>query len=260
MTDNVYAVGSYGVLGSGELVRASRSYAILAPLSSQLSGKSYVILRSFIIPYHDLRLDYDFIDVRFPEKLSYGSSGGPGFKTSVSAVDSGMISSKPEWDRLRANYEVSFDYATISDIEEIEQFFYGMRGRAIGFRFKDWSDYQITHQNLAVGNGFTREYQIFKRYRSGAHFFDRMIKKPVRNSIEQLFLDDIELVEGTDFFVGHTTGILRFVTAPPSGSIARVTYMEFDVPVRFDSDEINIEAVDFNQYRVSGLPLIEVLV
>ena len=210
-------------------------------------------------PYVDLSLRYTFSENRFPDHISYGSSGGPGFRTSIFTVDSGVATAQAEWDRMRARYTVEFDFATGADIDEIEDFFYGMRGQAIGFRFKDWSDYQINKQVMAVGDGTTRSFQIFKRYESGGFHFDRIIKKPIRESIRGLTLDGEEQLLRHHYNINNTTGELIFDVAPPPGAIVEIEYLEFDVPVRFATDQLSVEAVEHDQYRAS-IDLIEVMI
>ena len=54
-------------------------------------------------------------------------------------------------------------------------------------------------------------------------------------------------------------GQIVFSTPPTNGSIIRIDYIEYDVPVRFDTDSLNVSYDDFRQLNMS-IPLIEVLV
>ena len=250
---------AYAALVNPASIPASASYAVHRNDVMIANSRGYAVLQTFYPPYEELNITFPFSENQFPVSLSYGSSGGPGFKTSVFTVDSGVARTNAEWDRLRARYTVDFDGVPYSDIQKVENFFYGMRGMAIGFRFKDWNDYQIVKQNVVVGDGVATQFQLFKRYRSGGQFFDRIITKPVRGSFDVLFLDGVEMVVNRDFFVNYSTGIISFVVAPPSGSVGNIDYCEFDVPVRFDTDELTVSAEDHNQYSISSLELIEIL-
>jgi uncharacterized protein (TIGR02217 family) len=208
-------------------------------------------------------IDYDFMEERFPDCISFGSSGGPGFSTNVVDFDSGIVSVNAEWDRLRARYDVSFDTTPPDEIKLVEDFFYTAKGKAIGFRFKDWNDYQIVGQNIGLGDGTTSVFQLFKRYQSGNTIYDRPIKKPLKVSSNgqdmQVTVDDvIQLMDG-EVYVNESLGLISFDVPPPLGAIVRVEYGEFDVPVRFDTDELEISFDEFRQLSLT-VPLIEILV
>lgn len=251
---------AYVVFSNPSLTTSVVTYAVGRYDNASRNSKGYVVMQTFYPPYEELDVKFPFSENQFPTSVSYGSSGGPGFKTSIFTVDSGLVHANPEWERLRARYQIEFDRCPQSDIELVENFFYGMRGKAIGFRYKDWNDYQIVNQNIVVGDGTSTKFQLFKRYRSGANVFDRMIRKPVRNQIGTLTLDGDELVLNRDFYFNYTTGAITFNEAPPAGSVGHLDYAEFDVPVRFDTDSLSVSAEDFNQYSISSLNLIEILV
>lgn len=254
----VSSLTTQAVLANKAVVQASNSYAIAHHPGSVLAAPGYVVNYSFYPPYEDIILEYSFLERRFPECVSFGSQGGPGFKTSVFTFDSGITSIEVEWDRIRAKYEATFENATPTDVEEVESFFYGMRGRAVGFRYKDWTDYQISNQNIGIGTGTDTAFQIFKRYQSGQNIFDRIIKKPVIGT-SQVSIDGVSLLEDSDYFLLHAEGQIVFSTPPASGAIIKIDYIEYDVPVRFDTDRLHITYDDFRQFNMS-LPLIEVRV
>jgi len=249
----------YGVISRNSDV-VPKSYALITNPAVSRKAIAYAILQSFFPPYAELTIDQTFSETQFPTSVSYGSSGGPGFKTSIFSVDSGMIHANAEWDRLRARYTVDFESCPRADIDRVEDFFYAMRGMGIGFRFKDWNDYQIGDQNILIGDGTSTSFQMFKRYRSGADIYDRVIKKPIADTVTGMTLDGAALTRNTDYYVNSTTGILTFPTPPDIGAVGRIGYCEFDVPVRFDTDTISVTAEEFNQYTISSLDLIEILI
>jgi uncharacterized protein (TIGR02217 family) len=251
---------AYGVLVNPASIPAAYAYVAHRNDCAILEARGYSLLRPPYVPYGDLTVEFPFIDERFPVSLSYGSSGGPGFQTSLFQVDSGVEYAQPDWDRLRAKYVVEFEYVPKADLDAVENFFYAARGQGLGFRFKDWNDYQITQQNVVVGDGVTTSFQLFKRYRSGPAFFDRMIRKPVRGSINEMFLDGVQQILNRDFFVNYATGALTFTVPPARGAIGYIPYIEFDIPVRFATDEFEVSAEDHDQYSISSLELIEILV
>jgi uncharacterized protein (TIGR02217 family) len=59
------------------------------------------------------------------------------------------------------------------------------------------------------------------------------------------------------FTVDETTGVITF--AEPPGAGARVTTgFEFDVPVRFDTDRLQISIAGFQAGEVPSVPVVEV--
>jgi len=222
----------------------------------------YQIYIPLFPPTFNFTVDYDFMEERFPDCISFSSSGGPGFKTNVIEFDSGIVETIAEWDRLRARYDVTFEVATQAEIKLVEDFFYTAKGKAIGFRFKDWKDYQVTNQNIGIGDGSTFQFQFFKRYISGLTSYDRVIKKPLKissNGADMVVtVDDVVQTLDGDFFVNESLGTISFEVPPVIGAIVKVVYGEFDVPVRFDTDELDISFDDFRQLSLE-VPLIEVL-
>jgi len=252
------ALSTQAVLANPATVIANPAYALSHQPRSVLTSVGYSVLQTIYPPYEDIVLEFSFLEHRFPECVSFGSNGGPGFKTSVFTFDSGITASEIDWERMRGRYEATFDNVKPEDIEEVEDFFYGMRGQAIAFRYKDWSDYQISSQNVAVGTGTDNTFQIFKRYQSGQNVFDRIIKKTVIGT-SQISIDGQSLLEGSDYFMLDSEGQIVFPTPPAAGSIVRIDYVEFDVPVRFGTDFLNVSYDDFRQLNTS-VELIEVLV
>jgi uncharacterized protein (TIGR02217 family) len=126
-------------------------------------------------------------------------------------------------------------------------------GRAHGFRFKDWTDYQATGQALGVGDGTTASFQLVKRYPSGAEVESRTITKPVAGTVK-VFRDGIQATTG--WSVDTTTGLVTFAIAPAAGVLLTADF-EFDLPVRFDTDrmEITIETYELGSW--GQIPVLE---
>lgn len=202
----------------------------------------------------------DFIDDRFPDKISYGSSGGPRFRTNIFAMDSGRVAGYSEWDQVKASYEVTMDYVAEADINALVDHFYMCRAAAIGFRFKDWLDYKVTNQNFFVGDGTTTDFQLFKRYKSEQFKYDRTLKKLVSGTLGTVTVGASTKTEGVDFTVDYDTGIFTFNVAPAKSEVGRVAYCEFDVPCRYDTDYLPIQCFVHRMYSISSLPIVEILI
>ncbi len=192
---------------------------------------------------------------RFPENISYGSSGGPTFMTKVFTASSGFEQRNVLWDEARAKYNVTQGIREKEEMDVVLAFFYAVRGKATGFRYKDWSDYLLTNEPIGVGTGTLTTFQLKKNYSAGVTSYSRNIYKPVSGTVV-LTVNGNSKTEGADYTVNYTTGIITLTIAPPTTHIVRVT-CEFDVPVRFDVDEININLDDWQTESWSSINLIE---
>lgn len=177
-----------------------------------------------------------FHEVKIPETISYGVSGGVGFKTDIVENFAGFEQRNISWSQIKGRWTISYNTRNKSDLGILNDFFIARRGKAYGFRFKDWSDYQAINQSIGVGNGTTTTFQLIKIYGDVASSYIRDIKKPVSGTVKIYFNGTLQV---SGYTVSHTTGIITFATAPTSGVVITADF-EFDVPVRFDTDDANI--------------------
>ena len=195
-----------------------------------------------------------FVEIQFPADISYGSSGGPTFSTDVIEAFSGFEQRNINWSAARARYNVAQGVKTQSQLDELIAFFRARQGKAIGFRFKDWTDYQAVAQNIGTGNGSQTVFQLTKKYTSSVTV-TRVIKKPVNNATMKVYLNAV--LQSSGYTVNYATGEITFTTAPGSG-VAVTADFEFDVPVRFDTDQLDAAIDDFGSRSWSDIPLVEV--
>lgn len=112
-----------------------------------------------------------FHEVRFPELISWGAEGGPEFLTSVVEFTTGKEQRGQEWEISRGDWDVAHGVKTQEDLDELVAFFRARRGRAHGFRFKDWTDYKLVDELLQnstddtfVGDGSTVLFNVVRIY------------------------------------------------------------------------------------------------
>lgn len=194
-----------------------------------------------------------FVEVQFPPAISAGAKGGPGFSTTVTELASGTERRNANWSRERPRYDVSTGLREPADFNAYQKFFYARLGRAVGFRFKDWSDYRCPYwrttpgdldalQTLFTTDGTTATFQLTKTYSDGVASFSRTIKKPVGGTL-LLYNNGVAITSGgggTQYLVDITTGIVTLGATIKATTGHLITgSFEFDVPVRFDSDELN---------------------
>lgn len=200
-----------------------------------------------------------FHEVRLPEQIERGAQGGPSFNTTVFELSSGYEKRNINWSLPRGAWDIGYGIQTKEDFSEVLAFFYARQGRAYGFRFKDWTDYQIgdndtdTEQDIATAIAAQQQFQIVKRYSSGGIDYDRTIVKLVSGTV-RVFKNGVEAMSG--WTADNDTGIITFSSAPGAGVVIGVI-CEFDVPVRFDTDKINISAETFDAGAIPNLPVTE---
>lgn len=197
-----------------------------------------------------------FVEVRFPADISYGSSGGPEYSTDIVITQSGYEQRNINWQHARARYNVAHGVRSQSQLDALIAFFRARKGRANGFRFKDWSDYSATAELIGTGDGTTTAFQLIKTYSSGVTEEVRTITKPVEDSVS-VYLDDVEQTSG--WAVDTATGILSFVSVPGDG-VELTADFEFDVPVRFDTDRLTATLDAYGAQSWNDIPLVELRV
>lgn len=173
----------------------------------------------------------DFHNVRFPTAISYGAVGGPKFSTTVQTLNSGYEQRNINWADARREYQFDVSPARQESWEALLAFFHARRGRAYGFRLKDFADYKLVQGYVGTGDGVERTFQTVKLY-GEIHPYTRRLTRLVAGTVS-VFLDDTAQFGG--WSVNENTGVISFVTAPAEGVVIKVS-AEFDVPVRFDTD------------------------
>lgn len=197
-------------------------------------------------------------ETRLDLGYDFGTVGGPQFNTTIIVLGSGYEQRNSNWSEARSKWQIGDRIYTRSELNYLLNFFRAVRGAAIGFRFKDWSDYQGTNELIGVGNGVLTQFQIKKTYTINDQSSTRNIKKPVIGKTT-ISVAGTPVISG--WSVDTTTGIITF-TSPPTGNIT--ASFEFDVPARFEQDKFDhrFDAADpftgEGLFYVSTLSVVEV--
>jgi uncharacterized protein (TIGR02217 family) len=191
-----------------------------------------------------------FDDTRLPIEVERGAVGGPRFQTSVTVMATGREQRNSDWPTQRGAWEIAYGIQTKTDFATVLAFFYARQGKARGFRFRDWSDYQATSEIIGTGTGAQTDFQLIKSYTSLVTYA-RKITRPVTGTVA------VTVNGVTAAFTLQPLGIIRLNVAAPAAQIVRATY-EFDVPVRFDTDEFRVALETFDAGAIQSLPLVEV--
>jgi uncharacterized protein (TIGR02217 family) len=176
-----------------------------------------------------------FIEERLLDKVVYGSQFGKEFNTRIVSLRSGVDRRNADWAAPLGRYSVLYELLEPEDHKVVVNAHMACMGALIGFRFKDWSDYEVLNELLVVSDGGEQTVQLTKEYKFGPITYTRKIVKPVSGTIK-LYADDVEI----PFTVDTTSGLVTFNAT--SGQA--ITWSgEFDVPVRFDNDRLDVEPV-----------------
>jgi uncharacterized protein (TIGR02217 family) len=204
-----------------------------------------------------------FHEVRFPDDIGRGARGGPERRTQIVTLASGDEERNATWANSRRRYDVSYGIRRADDLATVVAFFEARGARLHGFRFRDWSDYRSGppsqtpspfDQPVGVGGGTTKAFQLIKRYASGDHDWIRTITKPVAGTV-RVALAGVE--QGSGWSVDVATGIVSFGVAPGSG-VTITAGFEFDVPVRFDSDALDVTLDLERTGSITSISLVEI--
>ncbi|MDY6923850.1 MAG: DUF2460 domain-containing protein [Pseudomonadota bacterium] len=207
-----------------------------------------------------------FHEVRLPARLAFGSTGGVERRTEIVTLASGYERRSTPWAQGRRRYLIGANLRSLDDMAALTAFFEARQGRLYGFRFRDFADFKscspseaITplDQSLGAGDGVRTTFELRKRHGAGEAAPPRQIHKPVDGTV--VIAVDGDPVDPAAFEVELTTGSVTFAAPPANGSAVTAGF-EFDVPVRFDADRIDVTLESFAAGRMAAVPLIEVRV
>ena len=211
----------------------------------------------------------DFHEVRFPLDIALKSRGGPQRRTDIVTLGSGREARNARWSRSRRRFDAGYGVKSVGALAAVVAFFEERRGMLYGFRFRDRADFKSCapdaapsplDQIIGTGDGAQRSFTLVKTY--GARFapYAREIRKPVDGSV-RIAVNGVEKVAGLDFDVDASSGLVNFRAgrAPPIGASVTAGFF-FDVPVRFDTDYLEIDFAAFDAGEIPKIPIIEILI
>ena len=193
-----------------------------------------------------------FHPIRFPLDIALAARGGPERATDVVTLASGREERNSRWAHARRRYNAGYGVKSRADMAAVLAFFEERRGRFHSFLWRDGLDHAATGQAIGTGDGATTQFQLTKRYGADFDPYLRVISKPVAETV-------VVEVDGVvaEAEVDALTGIVTLAVAPDEGAVVTASFT-FDVPVRFDTDRLDIELSSFDAAEAPSIPLIEV--
>jgi len=208
-----------------------------------------------------------FHEIRFPTAISLGAQGGPERRTDIVVLGSGHEERNARWADSRRRYNAGYGLRSLDDLHTVVAFFEARRGRLYGFRWRDpmdWKSAPPQHDTspfdveLGIGDAATDTFQLIKPYTDASGAWSRQIVKPVAGSV-QVAVDGVERTEGSDFSVNDTLGQIEFASGqvPSVGAIVTAGF-QFDVPVRFDTDALEVSLAGIGHGAIPNIPIVEI--
>ncbi len=208
-----------------------------------------------------------FHEIRFPLDIALGSTGGPERKTEIVALASGHEERNTPWADSRRRYNAGYGVKSLDDLHRVIAFFEGRRGRLHGFRWRDPADWKscpplgqpaAADQTLGNGDGTTASFELVKIYDGSLNPYRRRIVKPVEGSV-LVARGGRAARPGQDFTLDANRGLITFAPSaiPAAGEVITAGFA-FDVPVRFDSDRLEVNLAAFHAGDIPEIPIIEI--
>ena len=200
-----------------------------------------------------------FDDVRFPLPVGPGASVGAAWRTDVVTLASGAEVRNARWAGSKRRWDIASAVGSTSDLALLSAFFEARMGRLRGFRFRDPADHSSAmpgeaassqDQSIGTGDGTIQTFQLGKAY--GGLF--KAVTKPVEGTVS-IAVDGVPQASG--WSVDLLTGEVVFDTQPAAGA-ALTAGFEFDWPVRFDTDRLDITHELIGAGRAVSVPIIEI--
>lgn len=194
------------------------------------------------------------IDDRLTSDIEAQAKCKPRFSTQIVTTDGGHEVRNSLWRYPRHVFEFNLapDDPTSDYFTEFRDLYYAAGGAAEAFLFKHWSDFIGENEALASVDGSALIFQLMRNYTRGLITRTRKLTRPVAGSVV-VYVGGVEQMSG--FAVDYETGQVTFDSPPAQVPTAD---FEFDVPVRFMDDEIELVGISDALEQPIDISLIEV--
>ena len=206
----------------------------------------------------------DFHDISFPLSLAFGASGGPSRVTEITQLASGAEHRNTPHASSRRRYNAGVGIKTHDELHQLITFFEARMGQLYSFRFRDPLDFSScapskspspTDQIIGTGDGERLSFGLVKNYKDDGGQYQRPITKAVPDSV--LLAANGISISAPQYSLDSLTGQITFTQAPDLGAVITAGF-EFDVHVRFDTDQLDLALEAFGAGQAANIPLIEV--
>jgi uncharacterized protein (TIGR02217 family) len=145
---------------------------------------------------------------RFPDNIAFGATVGPTYQTVVVPIYSGRDGRIVAWTQARVRFEVGLRTMNAALTATLDAFFRSVKGRAYGFRIKDWTDFNDGGLGVLTATASPNVFQMGKVYSSqGTLSETRIIQKPVAGTCAFYWKGTLQT---TTVSLDTTTGLVTF--------------------------------------------------
>ncbi|KPB02280.1 DUF2460 domain-containing protein [Ahrensia marina] len=196
-----------------------------------------------------------FHDVNFPARLKFNVSGGPEMRVDVTRLSSGHERRNKRWSAPLRRYLISVGQRPLDEIQVLTAFFEARSGPLYGFRFRDPFEHSTAALNqnvsandveIGIGDGVATEMNLILGN-------GRQVTHPIEDSL-RVAVDGVEIFTGFSF--DQSSKKLVFDQAPASEEAISAGF-QFDVPVRFENEQLVATRTVNNAGEVSDITLLE---
>ncbi|MEP2707190.1 MAG: DUF2460 domain-containing protein [Roseibium sp.] len=206
-----------------------------------------------------------FLKESFPASVAFGALGGPERRTEIVQLATGFETRNARWADSRRRFDAATGIRSLGDLRAVLSFFEKTRGRLNGFRFKDPFDHvssvdgtapTASDQLIGTGDGSQSRFRLTKTYGSGDAAYVREIRLPEETSVK-VAIGGVPVTAGMDFSIDDVTGEL-VLNSPPAVAVEITAGFSFEVPVRFDTDRLELSLTHFEAGDIPSIPMIEI--
>ena len=196
----------------------------------------------------------NYLDIDFPNELSYCFAGGAEFSTSLAIAKNKQEVRNDNWQYPCFKYNLLYKCCNTALCNKLQSFFLICKGQKYSFNFLDINDNIIQFQTIGTGDGKTAKFEIFKTYSYGGCSFNRRIYK-TKN--EQIFINGTKIAT-EQYSIDNGTLTFKDNYIPTNGSVISIT-ATFFVIVRFCNDFLPIISNNSFSKELPDITLLEVM-
>lgn len=207
-----------------------------------------------------------FPTYRLPPEVEVGLVGGPTINNVVQESISGEETRVRVWAKCKGQWEFNYPILNAGDTTGTFRAVIAMfraHEDLYPFPFKDWSDYELTAEEIGTGDGSETDFQIIKTYdpsqillgTPGSRTYVREIYLPRSGLVVKV--NGVTKTITTDYTIS-STGLIAFTSAPANGHAITVTG-EFDTPVRFGMKRLDLTVNEASIVQINSLVVAEVI-
>lgn len=189
-----------------------------------------------------------FIDEYLPDRIrGFPFMSSPRTSTTIAVAGGGTEQRNGNWAQPLHRFSAPEIIKCHDDIEDLRDHWMVTDGPLLSFPFRDPMDFasrrlvkpnlpptlDATDQILGIGDGATTIFRLLKKYTRGSHTKTRYITLPVVSTL----LVAVNAVPTVAYTVDREAGEITMTSPPAAAAVVTAGFL-FDVPARFEGDDV----------------------